>query len=104
MAAHFETYLTEKQALFVRTTLEQAIDSMNALFLGLHRENERFHSLEVDAILAKNQAEIAALRHMVIELLKFEAAHGWLEAPLKVETTPAECNEKNDSAEKSEAA
>jgi hypothetical protein len=99
MAAHFETFLTEKQANFLRRNLEQSIESMTALLFGLHRENARFLSPEVNAVLSEDEAEIAALQHVVDELMKFEAAHGWLSAPAEVVKAPDESDGEEASSE-----
>lgn len=77
MAVRFETYLTEKQAVFIRRSLAQTIDSMRLLLLGLHRENARWHSPETDNRLTEDEAEIAALQYLVDEIDKLEKSQGW---------------------------
>jgi hypothetical protein len=89
MGCVFETCLTEKQAFFLRRNLNQTIGSMRSLLQGLHRENARWHSLETDALLKEDEAEIAALQFVVDELDKLAKAHGWEMADTQREPTAA---------------
>ncbi len=79
MAVLFEAYLTEKQAFFIRRNLTQAIESMRALLRDLRRENARWHTTEADALMIRDEAEIAAIQHLVDALAAFQATQGWSE-------------------------
>lgn len=87
MTATFEIDLSHEQAKFIRTSLSQTIASVRALFFELHRENARWSSPETDALLAMDEAELAALQHMVDALTQFETSQGAPDEAEKI--TPA---------------